>query len=139
MGDYTLAHFIGATKVSLDTASVPAVLLRNIEGKIFAIPIQEEDLANLEDISKRGTNEYTLAKIVARVIEVLDGKLEAILITELRNGDYVVKMVLRERISGMHKEVEIKPADAISLSLLTGAPIYVSDIVLKAVGVEYSK
>lgn len=134
-----LVHFLGATNVTLESGAVPALLLRSIEGKIFAIPILEQDLTNLKSLFENKTNELTLPKIVARVIEALNGKLEAILITELRNEEYVVKMVLRERISGMDREVEIRPADAIALSILTGAPIYVSDTVLENVGVDYSE
>ncbi|MFN3621351.1 MAG: bifunctional nuclease domain-containing protein, partial [Nitrososphaerales archaeon] len=122
-----------------DYSAVPALLLRNIEGKVFAIPILEQDLTNLKTLFDPDTNELTSPKVVARVIEALDGRLEAILIAEVRDREYIVKMILRKRISRMDKEVEIRAADAIARSVLTGAPIYVSEKVLREVGVDYSE
>lgn len=50
-----------------------------------------------------------------------------------------MKIILREGIKGEVKKVEVMPADAIAISHITGAPIYVANDILEKVSVDASK
>ena len=70
--------------------------------------------------------------MLANTIELLNGELQDIFISELRDHTYYAK--LRIRHSGELVEVDSRPSDAIAVAVTVDVPIYVSEEVLDEVG-----
>ena len=70
--------------------------------------------------------------LMAVLVEQLDRHLDAVEVTELRNGSFVANLA----ISGPagDRRVDTRPSDAIALAVRLGAPLFVSDEVLEEVG-----
>ena len=69
--------------------------------------------------------------LLRAVIAALGAELEAVHITEMRDGIYIAELVL-----GDERVVSARPSDAIALALRTGAPIYGTDEVLDEAGIS---
>lgn len=64
--------------------------------------------------------------LLKRVLDLLDARLERVVITDLREDTYFAVLVLR---SGTKRwEVDSRPSDAVALALRCRAPIYVSRV-----------
>lgn len=64
--------------------------------------------------------------LLKRVLEVLEARLERVVITDLRENTYFAVLVLR---SGARRwEVDSRPSDAVALALRCRSPIYVSRV-----------
>ncbi len=67
--------------------------------------------------------------LMKNVIENLGGTISEIIINELRENTFYAKIILE--ISSMTNEIDSRPSDAIALAVRTGAPLYVSEDVMK--------
>jgi len=65
-------------------------------------------------------NTHDLAR---NLIESLDGSVERVVVTALRDGTYYGLLYLRK--AGGLVEVDVRPSDGIAVALRTGAPIFV--------------
>ena len=65
------------------------------------------------------------------VVTALGARLEAVNITEMRDGIYIAELVL-----GENRVVSARPSDAIALAVRTGAPIFGAEDLLDEVGIE---
>jgi bifunctional DNase/RNase len=63
--------------------------------------------------------------LLREVVRALGATLEAVNITEMRDGIYIAELVF-----GDERVVSARPSDAIALAARTGTPIYVSEAVL---------
>ncbi|MBI2920990.1 MAG: bifunctional nuclease family protein [Planctomycetes bacterium] len=70
--------------------------------------------------------------LLAGVIRDMGAHLASVVVSELREGTFYAKLVLDR--DGASTEVDSRPSDAIALAISTGAPIFVDESVLKAVG-----
>jgi bifunctional DNase/RNase len=70
--------------------------------------------------------------LMAVLVEQLDGHLDAVEVTEMRNGSFVANLA----ISGPagDRRVDTRPSDAIALAVRLGAPLFVSEKVLDEAG-----
>ncbi len=67
--------------------------------------------------------------LMKNVIENLGGTISEVIINELRENTFYAKIILE--ISSMTNEIDSRPSDAIALAVRTGAPLYVSEDVMK--------
>lgn len=67
--------------------------------------------------------------LIARLLEQLDGSLEQIVISELRDSTFYAKLVVRH--NGQLIEVDARPSDAIAVGAGTTTPIFADESVLK--------
>jgi len=65
------------------------------------------------------------------VVTGLGATLEAVHITEMRDGIYIAELVF-----GDERTVSARPSDAVALAVRTGAPIYGAETLLDEVGIE---
>src|SRR3954462_4318945 len=65
------------------------------------------------------------------VVRALGATLEAVNITEMRDGIYIAELVF-----GDERVVSARPSDAVALAVRTGAPIYGAEELLDEVGIE---
>ena len=70
--------------------------------------------------------------VMAELVRSLDGRLDAVEVTELTEGAYVATLALHGP-SG-EKRLDARPSDAIALAVRLGVPLFVSDAVLDEAG-----
>jgi bifunctional DNase/RNase len=69
--------------------------------------------------------------LLREVVRTLGATLEAVNITEMRDGIYIAELVF-----GKDRVVSARPSDAVALAVRTGAPIYGAETLLDEVGIE---
>ena len=67
--------------------------------------------------------------LIARLLDQLEGSLEQIVISELRDSTFYAKLVVRH--NGQLIEVDARPSDAIAVGAGTPTPIFADESVLK--------
>ncbi|MGD8375589.1 MAG: bifunctional nuclease family protein [Acidobacteriota bacterium] len=80
----------------------------------------------IEDISTPRPMTHDLLR---NVLEVLGGRIEKIVITELRDSTFYA--MLHVAAGGTTLQIDSRPSDAIAIALRTGSPIFVEEEVLK--------
>ena len=85
--------------------------------------------AEMENVHPERPNTHDLA---TRLIDGLEGEVERVVVTELREGTYYATIFLRAR--GRSIEVDSRPSDAIAIALRTGAPLFARDDLLSTDG-----
>jgi bifunctional DNase/RNase len=69
--------------------------------------------------------------LLREVVRTLGATLEAVNITEMRDGIYIAELVF-----GDDRIVSARPSDAVALAVRTGAPIFGAEELLDEVGIE---
>ena len=69
--------------------------------------------------------------LLREVVTALGANLEAVHITEMKDGIYLAELVFGEQ-----RTVSARPSDAVALAVRTGAPIYGAEALLDEVGIE---
>jgi bifunctional DNase/RNase len=111
--------------VALDAGEMPVVVLEEDDGPRW-LPIwigiaEARSIAiQMEDRDLPRPNTHDLARTL---IAGLEGKVERVVVTELRNGTYYAALWLRVR--GRLVEIDSRPSDAIAIALRAAAPIFV--------------
>ena len=118
-------------RVGLDANDMPVVLLEEQEGSrwlaIWIGPAEAQSIAiEIEELESPRPNSHDLAR---SVIDELHGKLERVVVTELRDTTYYATLTIRS--GGRNVEIDARPSDAIAIALRTGAPIFVRDHLLE--------
>ena len=118
---------VKVARIAVDPSGSPVVLLEEREGG-RALPIwiglaeAHSIAAEIEQRRPPRPNSHDLAK---RLIEDLEGAVERVVVTELREGTYYAVIFLTAR--GQRLEVDARPSDAIALALRCGAPLFVRE------------
>jgi bifunctional DNase/RNase len=109
------------------------VVLKEVEGdRSFPIVIGFFEATSIERrVKGQPTPRPLTHDLLANIIENLDGELQDIFISELRDHTYFAK--LRIRKDGELIEIDSRPSDAIALAVTAKAPIFVSEEVLSEV------
>lgn len=66
--------------------------------------------------------------LMRSILETLDGKLEQVVIHDIRDATFFAKLMVRT--SGTLHEIDARPSDGIALALRAQAPIYVTDKII---------
>ena len=72
-----------------------------------------------------------LERLESFYVTALGAELEAVHITEMRDGIYIAELVL-----GDERVVSARPSDAVALAVRTGSPIFGAEDLLDEVGIE---
>jgi uncharacterized protein len=72
--------------------------------------------------------------LMSRIIESLDGELEKIVISDLRDHTFFATLMIRR--NGDLIPIDSRPSDAIALGVASETPVYVDENVLRAVCAE---
>ncbi|MCL4686449.1 bifunctional nuclease family protein [Myxococcota bacterium] len=113
--------------VAVDRTGSPVVILEEQDGG-RALPIwigvaEARSIASeIERLHPPRPNAHDLAK---RLIESLDGAIERVVVTELRDGTYYARILVSAH--GQRREVDARPSDAIALALRFDAPLLVRE------------
>lgn len=106
------------------------IVLRETEGeRSFPIVIGIFEATSIDRRVKNMPSPRPLTHdLVTNVIEQLDGEIQDVIISDLKDHTYFAK--LRIRHEGELIEVDSRPSDAIALAVTAKVPIYVSEDVL---------
>lgn len=113
--------------IAVDPSGSPVVLLEDRRGE-RSLPIwiglaeAHSIAAEMEHRQLPRPNTHDLAK---RLIDGLEGQLERVVVTELREGTYYAVIFLSAH--GRRIEVDARPSDAIALALRFRAPLFVRE------------
>jgi len=69
--------------------------------------------------------------LIMNIIDEIDGELESIVISELRDQTFYAKLVVRH--NGELLEIDSRPSDALAVGAGTEIPVFVDESVLKEV------
>jgi len=118
--------------IGVDASGTPVVLLADRSGG-RSLPIwiglaeAHSIAAGMEHRRAPRPNAHDLAK---RLIDDLEGALERVVVTDLRDGTYYAVIFLSAH--GRSVEVDARPSDAIALALRCGAPLFVREALFRA-------
>lgn len=70
-------------------------------------------------------------ELLATIIEQMGGKLEKVLVTELKNNTFYAKLVIQKGKDRV--EIDARPSDAVALATRQKAPIFVHESVIDSV------
>lgn len=117
----------------------PVVLLEESAGSGRRLPIWigvNEARSIAMEIGKIDSPRPNTHDLLVDVLGTMSGKLERVVITELRDNVYYA--VLEISIGGRRLVVDSRPSDAIAIALRTGSPVTVSAELLEATSSEDS-
>ncbi len=94
---------------------------------IWISPNQATEVAiHLQGVKTQRPTTYVL---MARLVERLGGRVDAVHITSLKENVYYASV--RLKINDTVEEVDCRPSDALPLAMALGAPIFVDETVLE--------
>jgi bifunctional DNase/RNase len=124
-------HEVRVKGVTVDPISQnPVVILEEVrQSKAFPIWIGGPEAlsiaSELEQVPFPRPNSHDLMK---SIVEQLQGKLQRVVITEVKNNTYYALLMIR--LKGSIVSIDSRPSDAIALALRVKAPIFVTQKVL---------
>jgi bifunctional DNase/RNase len=127
--------------LSLEAASgAPLVLLREFDAPHRVLPIfvgGPEAASIAIALSGEDAPRPLSHDVMASLVEHLDGRVDAVEVTDLRDGAFVAAISVTGP-GGGHR-LDTRPSDAIALAVRVGAPLYVSDEVLDEAAAEVTE
>ena len=123
--------------VALDEqADSPVVILEEVGGERrlpiwIGLPEAHSIAARLAAETPPRPNSHDLAQ---RLIEGLEGRIERVVVTALRDGIYYARIDLVH--DGRTLEIDARPSDAIAIALRLAAPLFVEATLFEAAGPE---
>ena len=126
--------------VSFDAASKQPIVLLKAEGRNLFLPIwigHPEAAAILMKLQNADLPRPMTHDLLASVIDQLQASVTNVLVTELRENTFYA--VLSLDAGGQEIRVDSRPSDAIALAVRTDAPIFASEVLLDANGIEFDQ
>lgn len=119
-----------------ETSEEQIVVLREVGGtRAFPIVIGIWEALSIDrNIKEKKTPRPMTHDLIDSVIKKLDAKLDRIIINDLKDRTFYATLVLR--MNGKKVEIDSRPSDAIALAVLSKAPIYVEERVIKNLSTE---
>lgn len=117
------------------TSGAPLVVLREMEEPHRLLPIVvggAEAAAIALAVSGEAPPRPLTHDLMASLVRSLDGHLDAVEVTELRDGAYLASLAVHG--PGGPQRLDTRPSDAIALAVHLGAPLLVADEVLDEAG-----
>jgi bifunctional DNase/RNase len=126
--------------VSFDAASKQPIVLLKAEGRNLFLPIwigHPEAAAILMKLQNAELPRPMTHDLLANVIGELQASVTGVLVTELRDNTFYAVLMLEA--SGQEIRVDSRPSDAIALAVRTDAPVFASEALLDANGIEFDQ
>jgi uncharacterized protein len=119
-----------------EEADSPVVILEEVEGERrlpiwIGLPEAHSIAAVLGSEEPLRPNSHDLSK---RLIEGLDGHIERVVVTALRDGIYFARIDLAR--DGRTVAVDARPSDAIAIALRLAAPLFVHEALFETTGFD---
>jgi bifunctional DNase/RNase len=118
------------------TADSPVVILEEVDGERrlpiwIGLPEAQSIAAGLGDEVPLRPNSHDLSK---RLVEGLDGHIDRVVVTALRDGIYFARIDLAR--NGRTIPVDARPSDAIAIALRVAAPVFVDEALFETSGFD---
>jgi hypothetical protein len=126
--------------VSFDAASKQPIVLLKAEARNLFLPIwigHPEAAAILMKLQNADLPRPMTHDLMANVIDQLQASVTHVLVTELRDNTFYA--ILSIDANGQEIRVDSRPSDAIALAVRTDAPIFASQVLLDANGIEFDQ
>ena len=122
--------------IQVDPVSVAAALVlreRDAPNRLLPIVVGQADASSIA-IAASGTPvpRPMSHDLMATMVNALDGRLDAVEVTELADGAFLANLALSGP-GGQHR-IDTRPSDAIALAVRLQAPLFVSEAVLDEAG-----
>lgn len=120
-------------RIAIDHFDSPVVVLEEKGGPRW-LPIwigTAEARSIAMQIERRRSPRPNSHDLTRDLIHSLDGSVERVVVTELRDGTYYAVLGVLQR--GRLVEIDARPSDAIAIALRDGAPIFVRDTLFERV------
>ena len=117
-------------------ANTPMMLLKETDGdgRLLPILIGNSEAASIHSAMQGLQPPRPLTHdLLSTVIEVLDHRIDRVIITELRDHVFMAELSLIDS-DGVTTSLSCRPSDACALAIRTDAPIYATDEVLETAG-----
>lgn len=116
--------------VTDDVREQYVIYLKEVEGdRIFPIVIGLFEVVSIERRVKGVPTPRPLTHdLICEAIEKLDGTIQDVMISSLREGTYYAKIRVVQH--GKLIEIDSRPSDAIAIAVTAEVPIYVNEAVL---------
>jgi bifunctional DNase/RNase len=117
------------------SSGVPLVVLREDDAPHRLLPIfvgGPEAAAIAVAMSGQPSPRPLTHDLMAALVTSLDGQLDSVEVTELREGSYLATLSMHGPAG--EQRLDTRPSDAIALAVRLGAPLYVADEVLDEAG-----
>jgi hypothetical protein len=117
------------------TSGAPLVLLREHDAphRVLPIFVGDPEAASIAvALSGQATSRPLTHDVMASLVQSLDAHVDAVEVTDLRDGAFVATIALTGP-GGGHR-VDTRPSDAIALAVRLGTPLFVSEDVLDQAG-----
>ncbi len=117
------------------SSGIPVLILREHDAPHRLLPIfvgGAEAAAIALAMSGQTTPRPLTHDLMATIVEALDGRVEAVEVSELRDGSFLAQLALTGRAGELR--LDTRPSDAIALAMRLNAPVYVSEQVLDEAG-----
>jgi uncharacterized protein len=122
--------------IQLDPLSgIAALVLREHDApnRLLPIVVGHADAGSIAIAASGSTPPRPLTHdLMASVVDALDGHLDAVEVTELRDGAFIANLTLSGPAG--ERRVDTRPSDAIALAVRLRAPMFVSEAVLDEAG-----
>ena len=118
---------VKVASIAVDPTGSPGVILEESDGG-RALPIWigiAEARSIASEIERQRPPRPNSHDLTKTLIEGLDGVVERVVVTELRDGTYYALISVSSR--GQHIEIDARPSDAIALALRFDAPLLVRE------------
>ena len=117
------------------TSGVPLVVLREDDAPHRLLPIfigGPEAAAIALAVTGQASPRPLTHDLMAALVQSLDGHLDSVEVTELREGSYFATLSVHGAAG--EQRLDTRPSDAIALAVRLGAPLFVADEVLDEAG-----
>lgn len=120
-------------KIIINEAQDPQVIvLREVSGErqFPMVIVKDLALAIRRRLNGFHSERPMTHDLLANIIEQMGGKLDQIRITNLQDGTYFARIIIRQGDKTL--DIDSRPSDAIALGVANSVPIYVEEHVLDA-------
>lgn len=117
------------------TSGAPLVLLREHDAPHRVLPIfvgGPEAAAIATALSGQLPPRPLTHDVMAALVETLDGHIDAVEVTDLRDGAFLAELAVSGPDGG--RRLDTRPSDGIALAVRLGTPLFVSEAVLDEAG-----
>ena len=117
--------------------NAPVILLKDRHSnKAMPIWIGESEAMSIAFSLQRNPFPRPLSHdLMKEIIEDLNGSVEKVVISGLKEGTYYASIYLRDA-KGETVEIDARPSDSLALALRMGSPIFIADEVFDASAIE---
>jgi len=114
-------------------AQTAVLLYAAAEGRVLPIYIGNAEASAIQRyLDGIRTPRPMTHDLIGNLLDILDGRLERVTVSDFRNNTYIALLVIR--VDDRIIRVDARPSDAIAVALKQGAPIEVARVVMDAFG-----